>query len=350
MASSNDPRELRLHFDGPKTDGHTLPAEILVNSIQHVQRIVHLLAKEHRGEPPGKRLRVSADIKERFALVCKLPVAGGYGLPVAIGEPATGVVPDDEVLAVSERFQMVSRSLARDRHAFDELMPDARYGDLVLDAFKGTQPPPHLGMELTIEDGQGNPILRHSHLQEVSGPPPETATPSPVERGRVVGKLLRMAFATKSIELEYRGERTLKATYADQAEAALLRHPRGLIQIRGNIRYDAAGEPVSIADIDQVADVDESPMEVKEFIYGNVRYVPTTPLHFDVAFDRADALYDLQGPFDVMLSADSREDLADALRAELNLLFEDYAEGDPARLSPGAKKLRDQIRDRFGIR
>ena len=64
-----------------------LPADILVNAIAQVQRIVHLLAKERRGEPAGKRLRVSADIKERFGLVCKLPVAGGFDLPVAIGMP-----------------------------------------------------------------------------------------------------------------------------------------------------------------------------------------------------------------------------------------------------------------------
>lgn len=257
---------------------------------------------------------------------------------------------DDEVFAVSEHFQKVSWSLARGGHAFDEQVPDARYRDLLVDAYKATQPPPHLGLELTIEDGQGNPILRRRHLDDLRRRRPEATTPSPAERGCVVGKLVRMGFSTKTIELEYRDERTLKATYVTQAEDALLRHPRGLIQVHGNIRYDAAGEPVSIADVDQVADVDESPMEVKEVIYGNVRYVPTMPLHFDVAFDRADALYDLEGPFDVMLSADSREDLADALRAELNLLFEDYAVEDPARLSLGAQKLRDQIRDRFGIR
>ena len=91
-------------------------------------------------------------------------------------------------------------------------------------------------------------------------------------------------------------------------------------------------------------------MEVAEFVHRGVRYVATPPLRFDVTFDRADALYDLQGPFDVVLWADSREDLADALEAELNLLFEDYAEEDPAHLSSDAKTLRDEIRDRFGFR
>ena len=106
-------------------------------------------------------------------------------------------------------------------------------------------------------------------------------------------------------------------------------------------------EPVSTVDLDDVTEVDESPMEVEEFVYRNVRYAATPPLRFNVTYDRA--LYDIEGPFDVMLWAESRDELADELEAELNLLFEDYVEGDPALLSSDAKKLRDEIRGRFGL-
>ena len=100
---------------------------------------------------------------------------------------------------------------------------------------------------------------------------------------------------------------------------------------------------------DEVAEVDESPLEVEEIVHGNIRYVANTPLRFDVAFDQADALYDLQGPFGIHLSAGCREDLADALEAELRLPLVDYGQGDPARMSSDAKKLRAQIRGRFGL-
>ena len=175
------------------------------------------------------------------------------------------------------------------------------------------------------------------------------ATPDPVERGRVVVKQVRMERATQSVELEYRDRRILGATYVAAVEAALLRHLGGLIQVRGNIRYDDAGEPVSIAGIDEVAEVDESPMEVEEVVYHDVRHVATPPLRFDVAFHRSDFFYDLQGPFGVLLSADSREDLADALEGELKMLFGEYAERDPGNMTSGARKLRDQIRCRFGL-
>ena len=348
MTTSNDPRELRLHFDGPMADGHMLPAEALVNAIRQVQRIVHLLAKEHRGEPAGKRLTVSADIKERFGLVCKLPVVGSYDLPLTIGTP-TQAVSDDEVLAVGERFHAVSGSLAQDRDAFDDLVPDARYRGLLVDAYKATQPLPHLGLELTIEDSEGNAILRSGHLEYVHDSRTDAAFSNPIERGRLVGMLVRMEFAKQSIALTYRDGRILKATYVAESEAALLRHPRGLVQVRGDICYDAAGEPVSIGDIDEVAEVDESPVLIEEIVHDDRRYVASTPLRFDVAFDRGDLFYEAQGPFGILLSADSREDLVDALEAELRLILRDYAEGDPENMSSDAKKLRDQMRSRFGL-
>lgn len=53
------------------------------------------------------------------------------------------------------------------------------------------------------------------------------------ERGRLVGTLVQTEFAKQSIALEYRG-RHMNATYATEAEAALLNHPGGLIQVCGN--------------------------------------------------------------------------------------------------------------------
>ena len=181
-------------------------------------------------------------------------------------------------------------------------------------------------------------LLLRSHLAHVGQ-----------QAEHLVGTLLRMDFVEQSVALEHRDGRTLKGTYVAESEAALLRHPRELVQVRGNICYDAAGEPVSIGKIDEVAELDESPMEVEEIANGDVRYVANTPLCFDVAFDREDLFYELQAPFGILLSADSREDLADALEGELRLLLADYAEGDPEQMSSDAKKLREQIRGRFGL-
>ena len=188
---------------------------------------------------------------------------------------------------------------------------------------------------------------KHRHGCEGQGTATLQMVPSsPAERGRLVGTLVRMDSAKRSVVLEHRDGRTLKGTYAAESEAALSGHLRELVQVRGNICYDAAGEPILIGQIDEVAELDESPMEIEEIGDG---HRANTPLRFDVAFDREDLFYELQGPFGILLSADSREDLKVALEHELRLLFTDYAEGNPEHMSSDAKKLREQIRGRFGL-
>ena len=348
MSNVNDPRELRLHFKGPGARDHAVPAEALVNSIRQVQRIVHLLAKQKRKEPVGARFRISRDIKERFGLACKLPVAGGYDLPVVIGGlPQPNA--DDEVLAVATQFCQVSRSLGRDGNAFKALVPEPGYRRLLLDAYEGAQPPKALGLDLTIEDGQGGAILERGHIDEARHDLDYLATESRIECGYVAGMLVQMEFDKRTITLKHHSRRTLKAVYAAESEATLLDHPRGLIQVHGEVHYNEAGDPVSIADVDEVVEVDESPMEVREFFHRNVRYRADPPLCFDVTFDQADDLYDLQGHFGISIWAESRDDLKDALDAELDLLLVDYAQGDPAHMSSDARKLRDEVRRRFGL-
>ena len=349
MSNLNDPRELRLHFNGPGARDHAVPAEALVNSIQQVQRIVHILAKENRKEPAGSRFSASRDIKRRFGLACKLPVAGGYDLPVLIGG-LPQLALDDEVMTVAKRFFQVSQSLGRDVNAFKHLVSDPGYRPWLLDAYIGAQPPKHLGLDLIIEDGQGSALLERSHINEARSHRVDyLETQSRVECGYVAGMLVQMGFDKRTITLRHHSRRTLKAVYAAESEATLLDHPRGLIQVHGEIHYNEVGDPVSIADVDEVVEVDESPMEVREFFHGNVRYRANPPLCFDVTFDQADDLYDLQGHFGISIWAESRDDLKHALDAELDLLLADYARGDPARMSSDARKLREEVRRRFGL-
>ena len=176
-----------------------------------------------------------------------------------------------------------------------------------------------------------------------------SSDPCEVEHGCLVGTLLRMESAKQSIALAYRDGRVLKGTYASECEAALSRSPGGLVEVRGSICYDAAGEPAAIGEIDAVAEVDESPVVLEEVVYRNRRYAAKSPLCFDVAFNRDDLFYEASGPFDVLLSADSREGLVDALQGELRLLLAEYAEGNPERMTSGAKNLREQVRHRFGF-
>ena len=78
MSDIDDPREIRLHFVGENGSGDAVPAKVLINALDHVQRIIHLLAKLQHGEELGRRIRVSREIAEHYSLMCKVPQEGRY--------------------------------------------------------------------------------------------------------------------------------------------------------------------------------------------------------------------------------------------------------------------------------
>ena len=79
-------RSFCLHFEGPLTQAHTLPATALVQALQNFQRAIYLLAMAEKGQEVRQRARIPREIEKRFALVCQVPAEGGYALPVVIGD------------------------------------------------------------------------------------------------------------------------------------------------------------------------------------------------------------------------------------------------------------------------
>ena len=101
--------------------------------------------------------------------------------------------------------------------------------------------------------------------------------------------------------------------------------------------------------VDMALEVDESPIEITELTLGNATYRPNPALRFNVTYVAKDGLYDLQGDFGIVTWAESRKDLEIALYEELDLLWTNYAQNDPLRLSTDAKRLRAEIRSRLGV-
>ena len=71
------------------------------------------------------------------------------------------------------------------------------------------------------------------------------------------------------------------------------------------------------------------------------------PLRFKVEYDPVDQLYDLDGEFGISVSANSRSDLYQELQEALSMLWIEYGEESPDRLSPKARQLRNELRKRL---
>ena len=353
VSGSDSPRRIRLLYEGASKNEHTLPADVLVKSLRQVQRIVYLLAKLHRGDELGQRTRASHDLERRFALMCQMPEAGSYALPVEIGNPSMQGLfdfDDEAIMQVSRTFHQVSQAMNRgDLDALRSQVPDSAYRKSLIESYKGAQPPQRLGVVLSIEDREHNKLLDGFGFADALAELDRRLTESDDQNtpAYVTGTLVRMHFEERRLQLKLLNGRAFQATYSDDFEPDLLDHPRDLIQLHGDVTYDEHGMPTTLTEVDRIVEIDESSIKIGELTLGDLHYRADPPLHFEVVFDREDHLYDLKGEFGITLWAEARPELEDALYETLAMLWAEYVQDESSRLSPGALKLQAELRRRI---
>lgn len=96
--------------------------------------------------------------------------------------------------------------------------------------------------------------------------------------------------------------------------------------------------------------VDLSPIVISEIVVEGRRLVATPPLRFDVVFEPDDdePLFTIEGEFDIIEYATSREMLIDVLYDTLEIMWRDFVGADPAKISPRAHELGVALNRRFG--
>jgi len=345
-------RQLRLHFDGATTLGHTLPASALVQALDRFQRVVHLIAMANEGREVQQRARVTREIERRFPLVCGVPEQGGFALPVTIGGPSSQLFDGEECTKIaSDTRQAIAAVNNGDAKILGQIIPDMFYRRNVLNALEAMQPGRHSGLIINIEDYFEQKILDGSTATEKIRHllTPQTSEISPSDLGYVTGTLIEMKFNERrlSLKLPESNRSPLTATYSEDFEPVLLNHPRELIQVHGNIVWNDDGTPQSISDVDEVLEIDESSIDILLVELDGAVLNPKHPLHSEVSFDRESSLYQADGPFDILLNSLTRPDLEAHIYEELSMLWLEYAKADPSTLTKDAQQLRNELLESF---
>ena len=346
MPNSRGVRSFSIHFDGEEPDAHVLPAPVLIESIAQIQRIVLLLAKMLRGEPLGQRASFTRTLRDDFALLCHLPESGSYALPFEIGQLSRDAIPPD-LVEVCDLFHRVTGAVGdNDASTLQKIVADTRYLDLLADAYRNAQPSRETGVSLSIEDHRHRRILDGRLVSEaLNSPSPPTA--GRVSGNTISGLLVGMDFHKRNVRLMRLDGKVITVGYDDDAERPLLDHRRDWITLSGDVQYDSSRKPISVKHARGFTSLDEGDIELRELALYNVLYRADPPLRFHVTYDADDQLYDLDGDFEISLSAGSRPQLLHELNEVLSMLWIDYAQEEPERLSPKAQNLRTQLLQRL---
>ena len=348
MAGEGGERLYCMHFEVLKDGAHVVPAPVLVDSMTSIQRVVYLLAKFTRGEELGQRASFSRPLREAFALQCRVPEPGSYAMPFEIGGAEQSAVAG-EAEDVGGLFRRVTTAVGRgDLERVRTLVPDVRYLDCLAQAYRKATPAPRSGVSYWIEDSRRRKILdSRKNEGKLDGLGTHGERRRRVREDTILGMLVGMDFDERSIRLTRPDGKSVSATYDEESELPLIEHRRGWVQVTGEVLYDAEGRALSVAHARDFVAFEEGTIELPTVNIYNVPYRASPPLRFKVKYDPLDQLYDLDGDFGISVSAYSRSDLHHELHEALSMLWIEYGEESPERLSPKAQRLRVDLRKRL---
>lgn len=349
MAGKGDERLYWMHFKAEKDRSHVVPAPVLVETVASIQRVVYLLAKFTRGEELGQRASFSRALREAFALQCRVPEPGSYAMPFEIGSAAHSPPVAGEADDVRRLFRRVTAAVGDgDVDGVRALVPDLRYQDCLGEAFRKATPPPRSGVSYRLEDHRRRTILdgrkTEATLDDLRG---HAGGKRYAREDTISGMLVGMDFDERRIRLTRPDGKSVSAYYDEESELPLIEHRRGWVELTGDVLYDAHGRALSVTHARDFVPFDEDTIELRNVHLYNVAYRASPPLRFKVKYDPRDQLYDVDGEFGISVSASSKSDLHHELQEALSMLWIEYGEEPPDRLSPKAQRLRTDLRKRL---
>ncbi len=244
MLNNNLPPSFSFQIDGDEQSEHTVPAVVLVQILENAQHAFELIGVQVEGREIRSRARITAATSKRFQLVCQLPQAGSYTMPVTIGGAGELFFAElaDQAFGI---FRGVMESVsARSTAGLVSVLPNERIRRRVLESIKGMAPRAGARWKLNLHDDQDTSFATFD-AQTI---PFVDETLVPVEQreaARVVtGELKSIDFAERRVTIIYPPtSKELACIYEEAVEDLLYERRRDLIQVTGRVLLDDQDAP-----------------------------------------------------------------------------------------------------------
>jgi len=345
MPNNAQPPSFSFHIVGGEEGTHTVPASVLVQILENAQHAFELIGVHVEGREIRSRARIAAATSKRFQLVCQLPQAGSYAMPVTIGG-AVELFSVDLANQAFGIFRGVMESVsARSSAGLAAVLPNERIRRRVLEAVKGMAPRAGTGWELSLHDGQGATFATF----DVQTIPFVEETLVPVEQreaARVVtGELKSIDFAERKVTIIYPPtSKELACIYEEAVEDLLYERRRDLIQVTGRVVLDDQGAPKQIIDVTDIRDLDLSSLDIHTIRHGQLILKATRVLSLEPSLDETKQLLCVEhAALALDVFAATREALLTELNEQIAMLWSEYALADDDVLDVVARQLKQAL-------
>src|SRR5438105_6710703 len=116
--------DLSFHIEPDGPEAHAVPADILVQILEHAQRAFQLIGLHVEGRGIKQRARIARSTSSRFQLICKLPQAGSYAVPLEVGA-RTELYDEQMARSATAIFEELMRRISsKDASDLAGVLPD----------------------------------------------------------------------------------------------------------------------------------------------------------------------------------------------------------------------------------
>ncbi len=349
MPSDTSPPSFSFHIETDEQSGHSVPAVVLVQVLENAQRAFELIGVQVEGREIRTRARVAAATSKRFQLMCQLPEAGSYSMPVTVGGSGELFSAPLANQAFGIFREVMERVSARSGVGLAAALPNERIRRRVLEAVKGMAPRADAQWKLNLHDDEDVSFANF----DVQTIPFVEATLVPVEQresARVVtGELKSIDFAERKVTIIYPpNSKELACIYDEAVEDLLYESRRDLIQVTGRVVLDDQGAPKQIIDVTDIRDLDLSSLEIHTIRHGHLTLKARRTLGLEPNLDETKQLLCIEYE---ALALDVFAPTRDALLAELSeqiaMLWTEYALAEDDALDAVARRLKEELHAAF---
>ncbi len=342
MFSQFNPPSFSLHIEGIDPDVHTAPAAVLVQILENAQRAFELIGIHAEGREIKARARIPAATSKRFQLLCDLPQAGSYALPITVGGAHDLLAPEAAHKAFDIFRRLVESVTQRNVDAVNRALPNASIRRRVLEAIKGMAPPAGAAWRLRLHDAADATFADFdnetvSFVQSTIVPPEEREASTVV-----TGELTRIDFGARKFTIIYPPTNVeLDCIYDEAVEELLIERRRDLVQVTGRVLLDEQGNPKRIIDVNDIRDLDLSALTIETVQFEGRILKATVPIAIEPSTDESKQFLCLErAELGINVFAATREALLVELHDQLRMLWAEYALADGDTLDAVARQLK----------
>jgi len=343
---SNEKLNIRI-FDIDEND-HSVPAEVLINILKHLQQSVFLVAMDAENSNFAERARPNIDIRKKYALKCNIPVSGSYALPLTLGDVSGDLFAQEKVSTVAQNLELSIEAIASgDVEGFNKIFHSCDYRNKFAESIKNllpkagqkwkvgfarisSQPKPEVILSATI----------HKHIQEMIRPVESEVVPQAVN-----GYLHAMDFAHKSITILHPvSQKGLECFYDESLEIELVEHRRELVQVTGTVVLGINDEIKEIVNVESIEAIDLSDFVIESIPFNDGMLKLKSPLVLKPILNDSKQLLCIEYEnLGIDVFAFTREKLLEELQEQLAALWIEYAMEDDSKLTTSARELKRQL-------